>query len=93
MRARDSQAFTGISADTANFKLDGGLYAIDVVSAHFGLGAVELQKLGADGSSYVSVGTDFTANGYASAQLPAGLYKLAVTGVTAYVAIARIPGE
>jgi hypothetical protein len=41
----------------------------------------------------VDVGTDFTANGYASVQLPAGLYKLSVTGVTAYVAIARIPGE
>ena len=95
MRAVDGQLFSNISASTAAFSLDGGLYGIDA-TATFGGGSVKLQKLLADGSTYLSVssGTDFTAAGYQTVNLPKGTYRLTITTATAvYASIARIPTD
>lgn len=91
MRARD--AYT--RSDGVVFNLDGGLYGV-AVEATFGGGSVKLQRLGPAGSAYLSVssGTDFSAAGYASVQLPAGQYKFTIATATAVSAeIVRIPGE
>lgn len=95
MRACDGYNAANISATTAAFPLLGGLYGVDCV-ATFSAGTVKLQKLAGDQSTYVSVssGTDFSAAGYATVNLPAGTYKLTVaTATAAYVQIRRIPGE
>jgi microcystin-dependent protein len=95
MRATDARSFSNIAASTAAFSLAGGQYGVDCI-ATFGGGSVKLQRLGADGSTYLSVssGTDFSANGYASVDLPAGSYRFTVATATAiYAGIVRIPGE
>jgi microcystin-dependent protein len=88
----DGQLFSNISANTSPFKLSGGQYGIDVV-ATFGGGSVKPQKLLGDGSTYASVssGTDFSAAGYATINLPKGSYRLTIATATAvYASIARI---
>lgn len=95
MRAVDGHSESNIAATTAAFKLTGGLYGVDAVGT-WGGGSAKLQKLAADGSTYLSVssGTDFTANGYSTVNLPAGSYKIVIATATAvYVNIRRIPGE
>jgi hypothetical protein len=95
MRAVDAKSFSNIAASTAAFNLGGGLYGMDVVGT-FGGGSVKLQRLAADGSTYVSVasGTDFSANGFATAYLPAGSYRLTIATATAvYASVQRIPAE
>lgn len=95
MRAVDGQLSSNISASTAGFKLAGGLYGMSVV-ATFGGGSVKLQKLAADGSTYVSVASaaDFTAAGYGIAYLPPDTYRWTIATATAvYAAVDRIPGE
>jgi hypothetical protein len=89
----DAQTFSNIAATTSNFQLQGGLYEIAVV-ATFGGGNVVLQQLGPDGSTYLPVHTALTANGVATANVPPGQYRVAITTATAvYVTVARVPGE
>jgi hypothetical protein len=94
-RAIDGKSFTNISANTAAFTLDGGLYGIDVSAT--GAGTVKLQKQRADGTTYASVSsaTDFAASpGYATVSLPAGTYRLTIATFTAiYANVRRIPAE
>lgn len=73
MRAIDGYFAENIDATTAAFWLHGGLYGVDV-AATFGGGSVKLQKVMGGGSSLVSVlsGTDSTAKGYATIDLPRG---------------------
>ena len=95
MRAVDGYLAENINDTTAAFMLRGGLYGVDVV-ANFGGGSVKLQRVAADGSSLVSVSssTDFTADGYATVNLPPGSYKLTIaTASGVYANIRRIPGE
>lgn len=95
MRAIDGNTASNVSATTSAFFLEGGLYGADVV-ATFGGGSVKLQKLQADGSSYVSVasGTDFTAAGYSTVYLTRGLYRWTIATASAvYARVARIPSE
>lgn len=93
MRAIDGHSESNISATTAAFTLDGGTYGCDFI-ATWGGGSVTLQKLAADGSTYVTAMTAWTANGTAIGQFPAGTYRLAVATATAvYVNIRRIPGD
>lgn len=54
MRGYESQVFSNVAATTAAFLLNGGQYGVDVV-ATFGGGSVKLQKLGADGSTWVDM--------------------------------------
>ena len=55
------------------FALAGGKYTVDVST----FGAVTLQHLGPDGSTYLTAITAFSANGTAS-RLATGQYKLAL---------------
>lgn len=95
MRAVDGYFAQGISATTAAFPLTGGKYGVDAL-ATWGGGSVKLQRVAGDGSSLISVSsaTDFTANGYATIDLPSGSYKLVIATATGvFVQIRRIPGE
>jgi hypothetical protein len=69
------------SATTGPFTLTGGQYGV-TVTATFGGGNVTLQRLAADGSTYVTCLTAFTAAGYASVYLPPGTYQVAITTAT-----------
>lgn len=86
----ESNAFSNISATPAAFKLRGGNYGV-TVTATWGGGSVTLQRLAADGGTYVTVLTAFTADGYASANLPSGTYRLSVLTATAiYVDVVSV---
>lgn len=82
--------FENIAATTAAFTLRGGLYGV-TASATWGGGSVTLQRLAADGSTYITCLTAFTASGYATVSLPPGAYKVAVATSTAvYIDITAI---
>lgn len=86
----EQQTFPNIAANTAAFTLRGGSYAVSV-TATFGGGSVTLQRLAADGSTYVTCLTAFTAAGYATANLPGGTYRFTIATATAvYVDITSI---
>lgn len=87
---RDIQIFKNVSATQGPFTLHGGAYAVKVL-ATFGGGSVTLQVLADDGSTYVTCLTAFSANGYATVNLPSGTYQFLVTTATAvYVSIISI---
>ena len=95
MRATDGLALGPLTSsnDDIPFELDGGLYGIDY-SATWGGGSATLSKLAADGVTYVTAATAFSANGYVSVYLPKGTYRITVATATAvYIGINRIPGE
>src|SRR5690348_2270906 len=83
-------SFKNISATTAAFTLRGGNYAV-TVHATFGGGSVTLQRLAADGSTYVTAMTAFTADGYATANLAPGTYRVTIATATAvYVDVTSV---
>ena len=75
-------AFKNISATPTSFTLRGGNYGV-TAHATWGGGSVTLQRLSPDGSTYVTVMTAFSADGYANANLPSGTYRLLVATATA----------
>lgn len=81
----ENWTFANISATPNAFNLFGGAYGV-TVSATFGGGSVTLQRLAADGTTYITCLTAFTAAGYASVNLPAGTYKLVIATATAVYA-------
>jgi hypothetical protein len=84
------RSFSNISATTAAFSLPAGNYGV-TVTASFGGGSVTLQRQAADGSTWVTCLTAFTAAGYATVLLPAGSYRFSIATATAvYVDIAAI---
>jgi hypothetical protein len=88
--------FSNIAATPAAFPLRGGRYGVSVIGTFDDdpAGAVTLQMLGADGTTYqtVAAGTTFAASGYAVVELPPGQFQLLVADVTAlYAQIVRIP--
>lgn len=86
----DGKSFSNVSTTQGPFKLFGGTYGV-VASATWGGGSVTLQTLSADGVTFVTCMTAFSANGYASAALAPGQYQFLVTTATAvYVSIARV---
>lgn len=108
MRALNGVLFKNVTT-SQQFSLteDAGDYLVEVV-ATFGGGSVELQKLGPDASTYISLtapfnnaGTEadlvigkFSAAGAKVLRLPPGSYQFTVTTATAvYARISRIPGE
>jgi hypothetical protein len=87
---KPSLQFSNISATTAAFTLGGGLYGITVI-ATFGGGNVVPQRLGPDGTTWISVMTALTTAGYTTVSLPPGTYRLALTTATAvYASISAI---
>lgn len=86
----ESQIYSNISATTAAFSLKGGMYAVTVTGT-WGGGSVTLQRLAANGSTYVTALTAFAADGLQTQILPPGTYKFAVATATAvYVDIVSI---
>jgi hypothetical protein len=89
----DGQLFQNISASTAQFELHGGYYLISGV-ATWGGGNIELQALGPDASTWLSLPTalKLTLNGTIAGYLPPGLYRFTVTTATAvYCSVAGVP--
>jgi hypothetical protein len=87
----DDIKHSNISANTSTFVLSGGLYGVSAI-ATWGGGSATLQMLSADGSTYVTAMTAFSADGYATAYLPAGTYRWAVATATGvYVRVRSIP--
>ena len=89
----DTQKFSNIAATTSAFPLLGGKYALAAV-ATWGGGSVKLQVLMPDGSTYLSVasGTDLTANGFTTLDLPPGQYRLTIATATAvYASVVAVP--
>lgn len=85
--ANEYVSYSNVSATQADFTLLGGQYGVTVNGSSFG--TVTLQKKSLDGSTYVTCLTAFSANGYATVNLPAGTYRIAIsstTGVYAEVA-------
>jgi hypothetical protein len=83
--------FSNIAATTAAFSLKGGHYSI-TAKATWGGGSATLQILAADGSTYLTAATALSADGFATAFLPAGTYKFAIATATAvYLEIKAIP--
>jgi hypothetical protein len=72
----DAQGFSNIGATTAAFHLQGGKYGVTVKASTYG--TVTLQVLANDGTTYLAAMTAFAADGYASADLPEGTYKVAL---------------
>lgn len=80
------------AADTAIvFTLNGGTYGM-LASATWGGGSLDLQALGPDGSTYISVlAATFTATGYKTFTIPGGQYKfVGVTSSAIYAVVCRI---
>jgi hypothetical protein len=90
--AVDSKLFSNISATTAAFTLKGGYY---MVAAVFAGTSVELQALGPDQATFLSLPTaaKLTASGMISAAyLPPGQYRFTLTSVTsADCSVAGVP--
>lgn len=84
---------SNISATSGQLNLTGGKYGL-TASATWGGGNAVLQRLSQDGSTYVPVHTQFTANGFVAVDLPPGIYRVAVTTATAvYFEIVKIPAS
>lgn len=98
MRPTDGTQITNLSAaaaQAATFSLSGGKYAVAAV-ATWGGGSAKLQILGPDAATYLSVSsaTDFTANGYATVDLPPGAYRFTCATASAiYAHVRRVPSD
>jgi hypothetical protein len=69
-------ALSNANTTSSPFRLNGGLFEIEVQADTFG--TVTLQKLGPDGSSYLTQATAFSATGTALAYCAFGTYRFAV---------------
>jgi hypothetical protein len=74
--SRDSQSFSNIAATTAAFQLAGGKYGVTCKASTYG--TVTIQVLAADNTTYLTALAAFSADGYASVDLPNGTYKVAI---------------
>jgi hypothetical protein len=75
-RPDEAVKFADIGATTSAFNLDGGKYGVTVKASTYG--TVTLQILAQDGVSYEPAMTAFSSDGYATADLPPGQYKVAI---------------
>jgi hypothetical protein len=78
----ESVVFKNVAATQGPFTLRGGSYGVSAI-ATWGGGSLTLQRLADDGATYVTCLTAFSANGYASVNLPAGTYQFAIATATA----------
>jgi hypothetical protein len=86
----ENVSYSDIAATPASFTLRGGCYGV-IAKATWGGGSVTLQRLSIDGTTYVTVLTAFSADGYAPVNLPGGTYRFLVATATAiYVEIVSI---
>jgi|ERR1700688_2534238 len=83
---------TGTGNGQTSFPVAGGTYQLSTIAATYG--TVNLQAMGADSSTLISLGSAITADGIATYTLAPGLYQLTVSGATAlYAALTRVPSE
>ena len=86
----ENVAYGNISATPATFVLRGGQYGVTAKATWSG-GSLTLQRLAVDGATYITCLTAFTADGYASVNLPSGTYRLLVATASAiYVDVVSI---
>jgi hypothetical protein len=69
----------------ASFILRGGLYAI-TITATWGGGSVTLQRLAADGTTYITVMDAFSDDAFETISLPPGTYRLLMATASAMYA-------
>jgi hypothetical protein len=78
----DSVSYSNASGNLGPFTLKGGAYAMTVHAGTWGGGSVALQRLAADGATWIGVGLSFTADGFSTANLPVGQYQIAIAAAT-----------
>jgi hypothetical protein len=80
----DAVSFASLSAGNAAFRLNGGYYLVSAIAASWGGGNIELQALGPDGSTWLSLPTalKLSANGEIGGYLSPGQFRFAVTTTT-----------
>lgn len=75
----ESISWSGISATPASFTLRGGQYGLTLHASAWGTATMQRQT--SDGS-WVACMTAVTADGYSTANLPSGTYRMSLSGVT-----------
>jgi hypothetical protein len=78
----ESFVFKNATSAQGPFILRGGSYGVTALGT-WGGGSLTLQRLADDGSTWITCLTAFSANGYASLNLPAGTYQFAIATATA----------
>lgn len=94
----DAIKLSGQDAGTYGpYALEGGTYAVTMVSSGWNSGSGDVQIQGPDGATYVSVlAAAFSANGYKTFQVPPCLVEVVLTSTTAgdtSFSICRVPSE
>ena len=79
MSSSESRQYNNISSTTAVFSLIGGKYGLDI-NGTFSSGSTQVQALSIDGSTWLNCGSSTSANGVSVLELPAGQYRMAVSG-------------
>jgi hypothetical protein len=81
--AVDGKTFSGLSANSPQFELKGGYYVVCAIGTI--TTSVELQMLGPDGATFVSLPTALkvtTSGGTAGGYAPPGQYRFTLTAAT-----------
>ena len=73
----EAKTFINVGSTTAAFSLLGGLYGVTFKASTYG--TVTLQRLADDATTWVTALTAFSADGYASINLPPGSYRFALS--------------
>jgi hypothetical protein len=91
--AVDGKTFSNIAATTAQFTLKGGYYMVS--SVFTGAGSVELQALGPDGLTWMSLPTPLkitTSGGMIAGYAAPGQYRFTIVTVTAaFCSVGGVP--
>jgi len=92
MRGQENISYSNHAAGTIGpFTVYGGYYQFSA-KATWGGGNVQLNQLGADGTTYVANGAAITADGVQYVYLPPGSVQFVITTATAsYGKLVRIP--
>ena len=91
MSATESRSGLNVASTTATFSLIGGKYSFDAVGS-WSSGSVQVELLAPDASTWLNCGSAVSANGVQTLDLPAGQYRVAVSGSASavYFALTRI---
>lgn len=82
------QVWNALAATPLDFRLDAGKYGLTIAATVFG--TATLQRVlsdGAGGQYVVPISAALAANGYTVIELPAGWYRIALAGITAFSGI------
>jgi hypothetical protein len=73
---KEAANYSNINATTAAFRLKGGKYGVTVHASTYGTVTLQLQAF--DATTWLTALTAFAADGFATADLPPGLYRVAL---------------